>query len=94
MNFIRIILFINYNTDILVMHSINDTASNTTISIINSTDVERNHSSTSGSNKAFHILIQLQQLQIQELESKEETTSKSIHFFPGIILFLLYFLLM
>ena len=81
------------------MDSINDTESNTTInnttiSIINSTDEERNNSSTSGPTKAIHILIQLQQLQIQELEPKEETTSKSIHFFPGIILFVLYFLLM
>lgn len=81
------------------MDSINDTESNTTIdnttiSIINSTDEERNNSSTSGPTEAIHILIQLQQLQIQELEPKEETTSKSIHFFPGIILFVLYFLLM
>lgn len=69
----------------------NTTIDNTTISIINSTDEKRNHSSTSVPAKAIHILIQLQQLQIQELEPKEKTTSKSIHFFPGIILFVLVF---
>ena len=87
-----------YKTDILAMDSIYDTESNTTIynttmSIINSTDEERNHSSTSGPTNAIHILIQLQQLQIQDVDAKEETTSKSIHFFPCIILCVLYFLL-
>ena len=88
-----------YKTDILAMDSIYDTESNTTIynttmSIINSTDEERNHSSTSGPTNAIHILIQLQQLQIPEqIEPKEETTSKSIHFFPCVILCVLYFLL-
>ena len=68
------------------------TIDNTTIS--NSTDEDRNNSLASPLTPVFQIHIQFEQHQIQEMEPKEEITSKSIHFFPGTILFLLSFLLM
>ena len=67
------------------------TIDNTTIS--NSTDEDRNNSLASPLTPVFQIHIQFEQHQIKEMEPKEETTSKSIQFFPCITLFLLCFLL-
>ena len=69
------------------------TIDNTTIAISNFTDEDRNNTLASPPTKVFQIHIQFEQHQIQEMEPKEEITSKSIHFFPGTILFLLSFLL-
>ena len=68
------------------------TIDNTTIS--NSTDEERNNSLASTLTPVFQIHIQFEQHQIQEVEPKEETTSKSIQYFPCITVFLLSFLLL
>jgi len=69
-----------------------DTIDNTTIAIRNFTDEERNNTLASPP-KVFQIHIQFEQHQIQEIEPKEETASKTIQFFPCITLFLLSFLL-
>ena len=68
------------------------TIDNTTIAIRNFTDEERNNTLASPP-KVFQIHIQFEQHQIQEMEPKEETTSKSIQYFPYITLFLLCILL-
>ena len=68
------------------------TIDNTTIS--NSTDEERNNSLVSPLTPVFQIHIQFEQHQIQEIEPNEETTSKTIQYFPYITLFLLSFLLL
>lgn len=82
------------------LNAINDTELNKTAiarmdntTISNSTDEDRNNTLASPPTKVFQIHIQFEQHQIQEMEPKGETTSKSIHFFPGTILFLLSFLL-
>ena len=75
------------------LNTINGTELNKT-TISNSTDEERNNSLASPLTPVFQIHIQLEQHQIQEVEPKEETTSKSIQYFPCITVFLLSFLLL
>ena len=77
------------------LNTIDDTELNkTTIAAIDNTTIAISNSTDEDSHSNDEIHIQFEQHQIQEVEPKEETTSKSIQYFPCITVFLLSFLLL